>query len=234
MHRFFLVCLFVMALCACEVPPAQTQPTQVQAKTPTLAELAPETSTILPSATATHTLVPITATITPVPTNTETSQVAIADYLAAQKNPDLNDEDKIKITIDTYFTLRYEGQKAVAAQDFPPLVEDNTLDWVKKEIDKQEIELYITCMFDTAYQSYKFDLDYSSIEIQKGKAEVLLMESNQVIYNAVAPQVSELSGMSHQITLHKKNGVWVIYQDQYRDENTQLIARSTKEEIKNK
>lgn len=164
--------------------------------------------------------------------NTETSQVAIVNYLAAQQNPDLNDEEKIKITIDTYFTLRYEGQKSITEQDFSSLVEDDTLDWVKKERDKREIELYIACMFDLGYQSYKFDLDYTSIEIKKDKAEVLLTESHQVVFNAIAPQVSEMSGLSHQITLHNKNGVWVIYQDEYKDENTQLIASSTKEEIK--
>ena len=143
MHRFFLTCLFVMALCACEVSSVQTQTTIVPTKTPTRAELAQDTPTVLPTPTATHTLVPVTATIRAVPTNTETSQAAIANYLAVQKNPDLNDEEKIKITIDTYFTLRYEGQKVVAAQDFSLLVEDNTLDWVKKEMDKREIELYI-------------------------------------------------------------------------------------------
>jgi hypothetical protein len=164
--------------------------------------------------------------------NTKTSQVAIANYLAAQKNPDLNDEEKIKVTIDAYFTLRYEGQKAVAAQDFSPLVEDNTLDWVKKEIDKQEIELYIDCMFDTGYRSYKFDLDYSSLEIKADTADVVLIESNQVVQSAVASEVSKLGGLSHRITLHRKNGVWVIYQDEYKDDYTELIASSTKEEIK--
>jgi hypothetical protein len=87
-------------------------------------------------------------------------------------------------------------------------------------------------MFDTGYQSYKFDLDYSSIEIKKDTAEVVLMESNQVVHNAVAPQVSELGGLLHRITLHRKNGVWVIYQDEYKDDYTELIASSTKEEIK--
>jgi hypothetical protein len=232
MHRFFLTCLFVIALCACEGPSAQTHTTQVSTKHPTQAGLAEETPTVLPSPRALHTFVPIRATIMPVQTNTETSRVAIANYLAAQKNPDLNDEEKIKITIDTYFTLRYEGQKVVAAQDFSSLIEDNSLDWVKKEIDKREIELYIACMFNTSYKSYNFDLDYSSIEIKKDTAEALLIESNQVVHNAVAPQVSEMSGLSHQITLHNRNDGWVIYQDQYKDENTQLIASSTKEEIK--
>jgi hypothetical protein len=230
MHRFFLVSLIVIALCACEVPPAQTQLPQVPTMPPTATELVQDTPIVLPTHTAI--VVPITATIAPLAANTETSQVAIANYLAAQKNPNLNNQEKIKIAINTYFTLRYEGQKALAAQDFSAVVEDSTLDWVKKEIDKREIELYIACMFDLGYQRYEFNLDYSSIEITGDQAEVSLTESNQVVQNAAAPQVSEMSGMSHQITLHKNNNGWVIYEDQYRDENTQLIASSTKGEIK--
>ena len=59
------------------------------------------------------------------------SQIAITKYAAAQRNPALTDEEKIKTAIDAYFTTRYEGQKPLAAQDFSTLTEDNTLDWVK-------------------------------------------------------------------------------------------------------
>ena len=62
MHRFFLICLFVMAACACGVQPARTPPTQ--------AELVQHTPTVLPSPAATSTFVPATATIIPAPTNT--------------------------------------------------------------------------------------------------------------------------------------------------------------------
>lgn len=70
MPRFFLVCLFVMALGACGVRPAQTQPTQ--------AELVQHTPTVLPLLTATRTFVPATSTITPVPTNTPRPTVDMA------------------------------------------------------------------------------------------------------------------------------------------------------------
>jgi hypothetical protein len=63
-------------------------------------------------------------------------------------------------------------------------------------------------------------------------AEVVLMESNQVVENAVAPQVSEMGGLLHRITLHRKNGVWVINQEEYKDDYTELVALSTKEEMK--
>lgn len=65
MHRFFLTCLFVIALCACGV-----QQTQVPTNTPIQAELVQHTPTVLPLSTATRMFVTPTATIFQVPTNT--------------------------------------------------------------------------------------------------------------------------------------------------------------------
>lgn len=160
------------------------------------------------------------------------SQAAISNYLAAQHNANLSDEEKIKTAIDAYFTIRYEGQKLVKAQDFSVLVEDNNLAWVNKEKDKREIELYIASLFDLAYQSYKFTLDYDSIEIKDNEAVVHLKQNHQVAYKAVAPQVSKLSGLPHTITLHDKNGIWTIYKDEYEDEYTRLLETTTKDEVK--
>jgi len=65
MDRFLLICLLVMISGACGVQP--TQPTQ--------AESVRDTSTVLPSPTATRTFAPVTATITPAPANTLLSTV---------------------------------------------------------------------------------------------------------------------------------------------------------------
>lgn len=42
-----------------------------------------------------------------------TTQIAFSNYLTAQQNLDLSDEEKIKAAIDAYFTSRYEGQKVL-------------------------------------------------------------------------------------------------------------------------
>ncbi len=175
----------------------------------------------------------ISSCATPQPINTEVSQVAISNYEAAQKNPNLSDEDKIKIAIEAYFTLRYESQKQLVQQDFSILLADSSLDWVQKEIDKREIELYIACMFEISYQSYDFQLDYSTLEIENDIAEVSLEESHQVVFTIFAPDISGMSGLVHHIILHKKNEIWVIYQDEYTDENTNMFASRTKEQVKN-
>src|SRR5260221_9280893 len=102
------------------------------------------------------------------------SEAAISKYLVAQANPQLSDEEKIKAAIDAYFTTRYEGQKLLVAQDFSSLLEDNTLAWVGKEKDRREIEIYMATLTGLKYQSYKYTLDYGSIEIKDNKAVVQL------------------------------------------------------------
>jgi hypothetical protein len=145
--------------------------------------------------------------------------------LEAQHNPDLSEEERIKIAIDTYFTLRYEAHNSVMEQDFSSLLSDGTLDWVTKEKDRREIERYIDCMFDTGHQSYKFNLDYASIEIKNGNAVALLTESNRV-------GGSKMGGMSHKITLSKQHHGWVIDNDEYRDELSRGMEHRSKEDIK--
>lgn len=161
-----------------------------------------------------------------------TTQIAFSNYLATQQSEDLSDEEKIKAAIDAYFIARYEGQKVLEQQDFSPLLDDDTLDWVKKEKDKREIELYIATLFDLGYQNYSFTLDYDSIEIQKNKAVVELRQSHQVVYESIAPEISELANLPHTITLHNKDGIWVIYKDQYEDEYTKLLDTTPKENVK--
>ena len=160
------------------------------------------------------------------------SQIAVSNYQAAQQNSELSEEEKIKALIDAYFTLRYEGQKLLEAQDFSVLVEDNTLSWVKLEKDRREIELYIASTFGLRYQSYAFTINYNSIEVTNNKAVVQLQQSHQVVYEATTPEISELTNLVHTLTLHSKGGVWVIYKDEYQDEFTKLLTTTPKEKIK--
>ena len=162
------------------------------------------------------------------------SQMAIANYIVAQHNPNLSDEEKIKAAIDAYFTTRYEGQKLLVQEDFSQVLEDDTLDWVKKEKDKREIELYVAVLFDLKYVSYNYTLDYDSIEIKNNKATVQLRENHQVVFDAIAPEVSELANLQHIFTLHNKKGVWGIYKDEYQDELSRGMEFATKEELRKK
>lgn len=161
-----------------------------------------------------------------------TSQIAISNHQAAQQNTNLSDEEKIKAAIDAYFTSRYEGQKLLEQQDFSSLLDDDTLDWVKKEKDKREIELYVATLFDLGYESYSFTLGYTSIEVKNKKATVQLFESHEVIFKAISPEISRMGNLQHTLTLHYKKGGWIIYKDEYQDELSQQLDHLSKEDIK--
>lgn len=143
------------------------------------------------------------------------SQVAISKYLEAQQNPNLSDKDKIKAAIDAYFTTRYEGQKLLQTQDFSPMLENRAQSWVAKEEEKRDIELYVAKLFGLRYLSYQYTLNYSVIEIKGNTATVQLREGHKVVFEVLAPKVSELANLQHIFTLHNNKGVWVINKDAY-------------------
>ncbi len=161
------------------------------------------------------------------------SPVTILNYQAAQYNPALNDEEKIKVAIDAYFSSGYESQKTLKSQDITPLIDDNTQTWVKKEKDKREIEQYLGQVFDLKYKDYSFTLEFGSIEIKDKNAVVQLSESSEVVFDAIAPEVSKKGNIPHVITLHKKNDGWLISKDDYQDELLDHLSEYSKEEIKN-
>lgn len=160
------------------------------------------------------------------------TDAATSKYIVAQSNSQISDEEKIKTTIDAYFTTRYEGQKMLEAQDFSVLLADKDLPWVQKEKDKREIELYTAKLFDLRYVKYNYTLDYASIEIKNNKAVVNLKENHEVVFEAIAPDVSKLFNLKHVLTLHKKNEMWLIYNDEYQDELSVQLDHMTKNEIK--
>lgn len=158
------------------------------------------------------------------------SQIAVSNYQAAQQNSDLSEEEKIKTVIDAYFTLRYEGQKRLEAQDFSALVENNAEEWVNKEKDKRDIEIYIASTFNTPYINYNFSIDYDSIQIDKNLALVQLRESNEVV---TLPErvTSKMGNLQHTFTLTNKNVEWKIVKDEYKDEISEGLKHQTKEEL---
>lgn len=159
------------------------------------------------------------------------SQRAIASYLAAERDPNLDDEAKIKAAIDAYFTLRYEGQKLLEPQDFSILVENEDLDWVKMEKDKLDIEIYVAKLYESPYLEYKYTLDYDSIILSGNEATIHLRESNEVTAKRDL-SISYMGNLPHLFILHKIDPKgWVIYQHEYQDELSQGLALQSKEEL---
>ncbi len=158
------------------------------------------------------------------------SKQAVDAYLTAQNNPDLSDEEKIKTAIDAYFTSRYESQKLRKALNLDVLIEDKTMNWVKKENDKRDIENYIAEQFGVSTVSYTYTLEYRSITIHDDTATINLLENNEIL---TSPHfvTSALGDLEHVFTLHKKKGAWVIYEDEYQDETLRALKNRTKREI---
>lgn len=168
------------------------------------------------------------AVVSPVQAAKSVSQTAISTYLAAQSNPALSDQQKIKAAIDAYFTTRYEGQKTLQTQDFSAILSDTTQPWVKKEQDKRDIEIYVAKRFNLQYISYKYKLTYNAINIKNDVAIVRLFESHNVIFKVIAPVVSKLSDLQHIFTLKRTKNSWTIYRDEYQDEFSQQFDHMTK------
>lgn len=155
----------------------------------------------------------------------------ISKYYAAQVNLGLSDEEKIKEVIDAYFVIKYESQKLLEKQDFSLLLDDATLEWVRKEKDKRDVELYIAELFNLNYIDYRYTLEYDAIEIKKNKATAWLRESHEVVFASAAPEVSKMANLPHIITLTHKNGFWVISKDEYQDETSLAFNYQTKQEL---
>jgi hypothetical protein len=172
------------------------------------------------------------AVVSPAQAAKSVSQTAISNYLAAQTNPALTDQQKIKAAIDAYFTTRYEGQKLLQTQEFSAVLSDAAQPWVKMENNKRGIEIYNAQRFDLQYLSYKYTLDYSAINIKNNAATVRLYESHEVVFKALAPVVSKMSNLEHIFTLQNKGGRWAIVQDKYQDELSRQLNNASAESIK--
>lgn len=184
---------------------------------------------ILVTASVSNAASPMPNLSSPVPKKNSCEDIA-SQHQSAQSDSQLSDEEQIKEVIAAYFTLKYESRKLLTYQDTSMLIEDNTLDWAKKEKNKQDIEIYTTALFNTLIVSYSYSLNYISIEIDKKRADVKLSEDNEIV---TLPDyvTSKTGGLLHSFTLHKKQNRWVIYKHDYEDELSDALKYQTKEEI---
>ena len=70
------------------------------------------------------------------------------------------------------------------------------------------------------------------MNIKDNTATVQLREGHKVVFEVLAPKVSELANLQHIFTLHNNKGVWVINKDAYQDEYSQLVASKAKVGVK--
>lgn len=143
---------------------------------------------------------------------------------------------EIKEVITAYFELRYEALKLLKPADFS-IVSDTrkastiTVEWLRREQERQDIELFIAETFGTNYTEYKFYLDYKSIAIKDSSAVVTLLESHDVYFATNPTSIAKMANLEHVITLTNVGGSWKITNDNYRDETIELMETLSKEEI---
>jgi len=142
-----------------------------------------------------------------------------------------SDEDQIRKVIDAYFTLRYESRKQLVEQDYSALIAlDNpdTQKWLEKVKGQDEIKLYEAKLFELNYLEYKFDLDFKSIQFEQDNVAIAkLLEGHQVVFEAIAPIVSEMANLDHTITLEKGEKGWLIVKDIYIEDSLPDLDNST-------
>jgi hypothetical protein len=164
------------------------------------------------------------------------SLFAIPVATASSNENQEENEIKVKEVITAYFELRYEALKSLKPADFSTVSDTSkastiTDEWLRREQERQDIELFIAETFGTNYTEYKFYLDYKSIAIKDSYAVVTLLESHDVYFATNPTSIAKMANLEHVITLTKVDGSWKLTNDNYRDETIELMETLSKEEI---
>jgi hypothetical protein len=159
--------------------------------------------------------------------------------LSFSQTPDTSeDEVAIKALLHAYFTARYEVLKSGNTQSLQAFATmPNSLlattQWLQTEDVRQELMLLNAERTGLYYSSYQFELDYTRVQIDGTYAEVELQESHAVVFAPLAPIVSQMAGVVHQIALEKDaNGEWRMVADAYQDELNRAIASQSLSQLR--
>lgn len=145
-----------------------------------------------------------------------------------------SDEDQIKAAVQAYFSLRYQALQANLPLVLDAVVDQTdpkTSEWLKLEADRREVEMFIHSEYEMQILAYKFDLNYTRIEIIQNRASVHLFEGNEITYANNPDYPAALAGLEHELSLLKANDQWLISNDDYSDEIVRLLRISTKEKL---
>jgi hypothetical protein len=144
------------------------------------------------------------------------------------------DEQEVKDTINSYFSMRYKTLQSNEPLDFSIIFdgqEIDTTDWLGTERDKRDVEIFIQTIFEQYIIDYSYHLDFKTIEIDRDRATVELLEGNKITYENNPMYPSEMANIEHEITLIKTSDGWKVMKDAYSDDLTRLLKYSSKEVI---
>jgi hypothetical protein len=167
---------------------------------------------------------------TPLAGKTVFNSEAHLEWLQAQQDPDLDAEEKIKKTVDTYFKLKYKSKTDVKLYDFKFLFDINN----ERSFEDYAYErglLYSSVITKkhsgTFYISYVIKPKYTEIKVKEKKAEVSMWVRAQVVFNDIPGKTHDGSEAHHYFSLVLRNGQWLIQRVICRDEMHQAIPRGT-------
>ena len=141
----------------------------------------------------------------------------------------LNDEEAIKNTVYDYFSSRHEIRANITSEPFDAQSDavlkllgfcagdefinetliTRQMEYEQKQIVGQRREM------DMSYQSYEFNIEYKSIDIDIDGQRAKVNVKDEITFRLVAdPEVKSVAGDWHELLLEKRDGEWKITGDE--------------------
>lgn len=122
-------------------------------------------------------------------------------------------------TVKRYFELRYKSlSKLEILDEYLDIVYNDPNELSEIDILEILINYRKSQLIDLRMKNYKYDLEYTAIEILGDMARVELIENHTVEFNCIAGNKSIMEGLRHTIDLKLNPSGWIIYKDSYRDD----------------
>ena len=152
------------------------------------------------------------------------------EWTTIQQDQNLSAEDKIKATINTYFTLKYESWKRGEILDFAFLVDLSDPQASEDYAFERGLLYYLITgwkFWNALLISYDYDLTYNRIEIDGDQAIVMVFPLAQIVHKDTPDKVDPHSWTMHNFSLIKKTDRWLIKSIDVKDENHDIYPQGT-------
>ncbi len=150
-------------------------------------------------------------------------------WLAAQRDPSLNEEAKVKSTIDTYFILKYESWKTGKLLDFGFLFDlGNTKAFEDYAYERGLHLVFLTgqSYWETPLVRYDYQPKYGKIKIEEQSSEVQVRPFAEIVRRNIG-RIETTPWANHELTLAKLDGTWLIRSLFTDDERHDIMPRGT-------
>jgi hypothetical protein len=151
-------------------------------------------------------------------------------WLAAQRDPSLTEEAKVKSTIDTYFILKYESWKTGKLLDFGFLFDlGNTKAFEDYAYERGVLLVFIAgqTYWKALLTQYQYEPIYKKLTISDQASEVLVTPFAEIAHNDTPDSIETTPWTDHGLTLLRINGTWLIRSLETDDEIHDQLPRGT-------